>query len=569
MISKHITTKPQNDNYGRLANYMQDARRHHDRTAEYISDAEHQGEKVLHRWHCGCEADTYELAISEVQATQSCNTRSNKEKTYHLVVSFRPEDETRLNEDAFREIERTFAEALGFTDHQRHCGVHKNTGNIHLHIAYNMIHPTKFTRQEPYRDYAARDRACRELERRFGLEVDNGRTRDAPVRGNDRARVIEAHTGQQSFDGYIQERRESILEGIARSATWADVHQALARHGLEIQLRGNGCILSGRQDTKGNRRIKASSLARELSKAALESRFGVFTASLLTAVELDALEQARFDARPLQRGPERGEMFKEYQEGIEQRKNRLEAIHKEKEARESTTRKRWTSERKQLAILPLTRADRTKLLLSIKMCEMADLETIRRDITAQRQAVRKDVPFWNWVGFLTLKAEAGNEMALAILRSRSEAFSPEQRQQAAPPSAPESIRELRAEWRQKRQDIQQRSELTSDDRQQLLAVSRMYQLAAEDRLNGVHGMEEFTWRVDGRGTVLFTLPSGGLVRDSGKDLTFSAHDPEAQKVAERLAALKFGRLFSQEANKLYRKQSLQRDREPQKQGLER
>lgn len=69
--------------------------------------------------------------------------------------------------------------------------------------------------------------------------------------------------------------------------------------------------------------------------------------------------------------------------------------------------------------------------------------------------------------------------------------------------------------------------------------------------------------------MLFTLPSGGLVRDSGKDLTFSAHDPEAQKVAERLAALKFGRLFSQEANKLYRKQSLQRDREPQKQGLER
>lgn len=43
-----------------------------------------------------------------------------------------------------------------------------------------MSHPAKHTRHEPFRDYLTRDRVCRELEKEFGLFMDNGRKKDTP-----------------------------------------------------------------------------------------------------------------------------------------------------------------------------------------------------------------------------------------------------------------------------------------------------------------------------------------------------------------------------------------------------
>ena len=126
MISKRIGVAPKNDNYARLATY--------------IADAGHEGEKSLVSWCGGClGGDEYAEGIAEVQDTQTMNTRSGGAKTYHMVVSFRPEDETRLTPEHFKALEERFAAALGYSDHQRHCGVHKNTGNIHMHVAYNMF----------------------------------------------------------------------------------------------------------------------------------------------------------------------------------------------------------------------------------------------------------------------------------------------------------------------------------------------------------------------------------------------------------------------------------------------
>ena len=82
--------------------------------------------------------DDYQEGIAESVDVQKLNTRAAA-KTYHLVISFRPEDEAKLTPDTFKAIEERFAAALGYSDHQRHCGVHKNTGNLHMHVAYNMF----------------------------------------------------------------------------------------------------------------------------------------------------------------------------------------------------------------------------------------------------------------------------------------------------------------------------------------------------------------------------------------------------------------------------------------------
>jgi hypothetical protein len=79
------------------------------------------------------------MGIVEAEAVQGLNTRSVKEKTYHLLISFRPEDEAKLAPEAFREIETRFAQTLGFSEHQRHCGVHKNEAGQGSEIALAVL----------------------------------------------------------------------------------------------------------------------------------------------------------------------------------------------------------------------------------------------------------------------------------------------------------------------------------------------------------------------------------------------------------------------------------------------
>ena len=130
MIPKRIDREDRSDNYRALALYIADAKIGHV-----------QGEKTFHHWYTGGDADSYLEGLIEVETTQALNTRAKGEKTYHLMVSFHPEDEAKLTPPILEEIETMLADALGFSGYQRHCGVHVNTNNMHLHVAYNMIEP--------------------------------------------------------------------------------------------------------------------------------------------------------------------------------------------------------------------------------------------------------------------------------------------------------------------------------------------------------------------------------------------------------------------------------------------
>jgi len=266
-------------------------------------------------------------------------------------VSFRAEDEEALTPEVLKEIEAELAKALGFEEHQRHCGVHKNTANLHMHVAFNMIHPERLTRRDPFRDYHTRDRVCRAMEERFGLVVDNGREqaklREAlqgvdgeavcPDRRplGDGAATVEAHTGQESFESYAKSFRESILDSLgAEVANWQSLHQALARHGLVIKPLGSGLVI---QDRHGKHRVKASSLDRSLSKGALEKRFGQFQPA---GTAIDAVRSLdRYQAMPIHRqSPERDKLFAEYQVGIAERKEAFAALQGERAMRREKSR---------------------------------------------------------------------------------------------------------------------------------------------------------------------------------------------------------------------------------------
>ena len=245
MISKkQPSPSPKNDNYARLANY--------------IADASHKGEKCMAVWSAGCMADEdFQLGISEVLATQACNERTKKEKTYHLIVSLRPEDESKLSEQDFKDIEQHFAEVLGFEEHQRHCGVHTNTNNLHMHVAYNMIHPEKKTRHEPYRDYWKRDNLCRELEQKYQLALDPGRKQ------------------RREFYQYVSNKSKNFLPAIERAKSWENVHCVMAECGLQLSFKKEVFITPFNNSGMAYR-LKGYELHSAFRKESLEERFGSF-----------------------------------------------------------------------------------------------------------------------------------------------------------------------------------------------------------------------------------------------------------------------------------------------------
>jgi hypothetical protein len=55
MLAKRIDRDPGHDNYRSLG--------------KYIADASHDGEKLLFAWHAGCQSETYETALIEIEAT--------------------------------------------------------------------------------------------------------------------------------------------------------------------------------------------------------------------------------------------------------------------------------------------------------------------------------------------------------------------------------------------------------------------------------------------------------------------------------------------------------------------
>lgn len=211
----------------------------------------------------------------------------------------------------------------------------------------------------------------------------------------------------------------------------------------------------------------------------------------------------------------------------------------------------------------IAKRNRQNLLALAKKHEKEAIAKVKLALLPEREAVRSEIPYTSWQDFLKLEAANGNEIALAVLRSRKDTVAPEtalEQAQPAPSSpakdwskhgldytaAPSTTRaEIRAEYAEKERELQERQDISASGRKQLQAYLRMEQVAAEARAAGqIFG--EIKRRIDGKGVVIFTLPSGGSIRDTGKKIFYSGHDSKAQEIAEFYAAKKWGKRLSVE-----------------------
>ena len=266
-------------------------------------------------------------------------------------------------------------------------------------------------------------------------------------------------------------------------------------------------------------------------------------------------EISRYQAAPLHRSPERGELFAAFKAGIETRKTRLEVVKEREDKEIAAIRAKWEAKRREIEHMGIQKRNRRNLLALARKHEKEAIAKAKLALLPEREAVRREIPYTAWQDFLKREAENGNEVALAVLHSRKEEVEPETAlKQSAPPKKDWSRHGLdyaaqgsekaaiRAEYAEKERELQERSDLSGQGKKQLQAFLRMEQIQAEARAEG-SDLGEIKRRIDGKGIVIFTLDSGGTIRDTGKEVFYSVHDSKAEHAATLYVAKKWASII--------------------------
>jgi hypothetical protein len=249
------------------------------------------------------------------------------------------------------------------------------------------------------------------LELQYGLEQDNHQA--VRIGSENRALDMEHHAGVESLLGWI---KRECLEQLQAACSWADLYRVLQEHGLELKERGNGLVISDQHGLM----VKASSVARELSKAKLVNRFGEFKPQIHHGNTEGSAKH--YEARPVRSRIDTTLLFARYKN--EQQDRGLKRAQGLKEAR--AKRERLMAELKRNAKLKraatkLAGGSRTekKLLYSmISQSTKGELNKINEQYRRERERIVKQYQPLQWADWLRREATKGDQEALAALRAR-------------------------------------------------------------------------------------------------------------------------------------------------------
>jgi len=175
-------------------------------------------------------------AIREIELTQAQCKSGKADQTYHLVASFPPgEVPTRAQ---LEDIEDELVKAIGLEAHQRMSAIHTDKDHLHIHVAINKVDPESFRNVSPSSDKRQLMAGCERLKIKHGLT----RTHGERVQASDGAELpgaaadMEAHSGQVSLLRWVRENaKPDLLAASGQGKGWQDLHEAAAKHGLELR----------------------------------------------------------------------------------------------------------------------------------------------------------------------------------------------------------------------------------------------------------------------------------------------------------------------------------------------
>lgn len=391
-----------------------------------------------------CEHNCLSLATAgaEMKAVAAQNARV-KNPVYHVMVSW-PANEHPSNDDAFACGAHVLG-AVGMTGHQYVFAIHRDTNNVHMHIAVNRVNPETFSAVYPDRDFYKLDKAMRELELRFGWSHDNGsymvrerngvsviewRTASSETKGHKptAAADMERHGDQESFISYVRgEPRRALMPLLAKDdLTWQQLHAHLGQYGLALREKGQGLAVYDLHSIDTTP-VKASDLHEALSKGRLTKRLGIYEAPALDAAmaavvtydkfrppkrDEDSREAARLQRAELRRGLV--ERYKRYRAQFSLK--RLDSV----EVRQRFALLRAEARRRRLLVRTIytSKADRKAQYSIIAFETLKARERLREDIRTERQQRREAFQdsFLNYRKWVEQLAALGDVAAISQLR---------------------------------------------------------------------------------------------------------------------------------------------------------
>ena len=335
-----------------------------------------------------------ELAVEVMELLQEGNVRAKKDRTYHLVISFHPQDR-RLTPAELENVVRRAVEAAGLEEHQYIAVRHSEQEHEHIHVAVNQIHPETLKIHHPYKAIHAYQALASVLEEALGLRrVDRAKS---PTLSH-KARDFEAHHGLESFSRWA---RRSIGDAtdLDRLRSWEALHQELTRFGVRLVRRGNGLALV--DATRPNLACKASALGRGWSKRRLCKRFGEF----VPGPEIAAVARGQLRAyveRPLGRARD-DELWREYQDALgaarTRRRELREALSSKIDAARAAHRWHFKLRHHVIAAMPVSGADKRKLYKLLSFERKASQRKLGVKIKGWRKA-GVEAGAWILEGFL-------------------------------------------------------------------------------------------------------------------------------------------------------------------------
>ncbi|MDD4616394.1 MAG: relaxase/mobilization nuclease domain-containing protein [Alphaproteobacteria bacterium] len=380
------------------------------RLVRYLCDKQKKQVRVGKVTISNCHSLDREAAVLEVLNMQAMNTTAESDKTYHLFVSFRageiPDSVT------LRAVENRICEALGFGEHQRISVVHHDTNNLHIHIAINKVHPTKYSVHTPFNDFYTIGRICERLEIEYGLERDN---HQGQKRGSEnRAEDMEHHTGIETLVAWIG---RECLDKLQKATTWEQLHHECRRNGLTLKERGNGLIVVSDSGVIA----KASTVSRDLAMSKLEARLGKFVS--LDAAAANIKPERQYEGRPKQTRFDTSGLFLRYQKD----RQTISTVKKASLAKKrgaadrqiEAAKRSWRLRRNAIRLMSGEGVNR-KLLYALAIKSLKDqIQEISRQWAKERKDIHEANKRLAWVDWLRKRAGEGDQEALSALRARS------------------------------------------------------------------------------------------------------------------------------------------------------
>jgi hypothetical protein len=276
---------------------------------------------------CETNAFSLETAAAEMNMVAAQNRRI-KDPVYHFIISWREEDQP-TDEQAFASAQYALKQ-LGMESHQYVTAIHRDTDNVHAHVAVNRVNPLTYKAASLWKDVDVLQKTMRVLERHYGFKVDNGPwqlnadnmfVRPAPSYPSapQGAAKRQTFSNQESLFHYAVETvREKINDRFrSKESTWKDLHLTLHASGLGLREQGEGLVIYNYLRPE-DPVIKASSVHPYLTKQRLQSTRGSFVGP--PAFESDDLYEGSYG------------IFKTYQPAFEVRDKGVRAERREARA---------------------------------------------------------------------------------------------------------------------------------------------------------------------------------------------------------------------------------------------